>query len=342
MRRVGIYWQSLDEDSFAEWTTGGYTWDTDFESHSLALFSQITHNLSSSTRLTIQLRGEYYEVDVAADGIGPDAYFAPTVPFDYSLDNDDTLWGGNITLVHDLDERTQVHATFSRGYKAGGASTPNFTGDGDITYDEETLYTVEAGVRSSFFEDTVDASLTVFYIYRDDPQFRDSQGAGSFFDYITTNGDKAKHFGAEGEATWHFARNWSLNGTVGILDSERDRYTARGVDVDSRKLANAPDYTYSARVDYNPATGLFGSLELVGSDNYYESNSHAEKRSSFAVVNASIGYRYDNWTLSVWSKNLLDEEYEERIFFFDNGFGDQRYESPAAPRTFGVTANYSW
>lgn len=332
---VGVYGQSLDEESYAVWDSGAI-WDTDFESNSIALFGQGTHEFSSDTRLTVQLRVEYYEVDVDASGD-----FYGTL-FDYSLDEDDTLWGGNITLEHDLDLKTQAHFTLSRGYKAGGASTPNFTGDEDITYDEETLYTVEAGVRSSFFEDKVDASLTVFYIYRDDPQFRDSQGAGSFFDYITTNGDSAEHFGAEGEATWYFARNWSLNGTVGLLDAERDSYTARGVDVDSRKLANAPDYTYSARVDYNPATGLFGSLELVGSDDYYESNSHSEKRSSFAVVNASIGYRYDNWTFTVWSKNLLDEEYEERIFFFDNGFGDQRYESPAAPRTFGVTANYSW
>ena len=38
----------------------------------------------------------------------------------------------------------------------------------------------------------------------------------------------------------------------------------------------------------------------------------------------------------------LFEEYEERVFFFNNGFGDQRYEAPATPRTFGVTANYTW
>ncbi|MEC7229958.1 MAG: TonB-dependent receptor, partial [Verrucomicrobiota bacterium] len=73
-----------------------------------------------------------------------------------------------------------------------------------------------------------------------------------------------------------------------------------------------------------------------------ESNSHSEKRNSYAILNASVGYRYENWTFTVWSKNLSDEEYEERVFFFDNGFGDQRYEAPAAPRSFGVTANYTW
>ncbi len=62
-------------------------------------------------------------------------------------------------------------------------------------------------------------------------------------------------------------------------------------------------------------------------------------------MNASVGYRYENWTFTVWSKNLLGEEYEERIFFFNNTdftATNTRYESPAAPRTFGVTANYTW
>ena len=62
-------------------------------------------------------------------------------------------------------------------------------------------------------------------------------------------------------------------------------------------------------------------------------------------MNASFGYRYENWTFTVWSKNLLDEEYEERIFFFNNTdftTTNTRYEAPAAPRTFGVTANYTW
>ena len=332
---VGINSQSLDEKSYAVWDSGAI-WDTDFESDSIALFGQGTNEFSSDTRLTIQIRVEYYEVDVDASGD-----FYGTV-FDYSLDEEDNLWGGNITLEHDLDAKTQAHFTMSRGYKAGGASTPNFTGDVAITYDEETIYTVEAGIRSSFFEDKVDASLNVFYIYRDDPQFRDSQGAGSFFDYITTNGHIAEHFGAEGEATWYIAPNWNLNAAVGLLDAKRHSYTARGVDVDSRKLPNAPDFTFSARLDYNSDTGLFSNLELVGSNDYYESNSHSEKRNSFAILNASVGYRYENWTFTVWSKNLSDEEYEERVFFFDNGFGDQRYEAPAAPRTFGVTANYTW
>ena len=332
---LGAYVQALDEESYAVWDSGAI-WDTDYESKTFALFGQATHEFNDQTRLKLQLRLEHFEVDVAASGD-----FYGTL-FDYALDSTDTLWGGNLTLEHDLSDVTQVHVALVRGYKAGGASTPNFTDARDITYDSETLWTVESGLRTSFFDNAVETSVTLFYTYREDPQFRDSEGSGSFFDYITTNGDSAEHYGLEGQTTWHFATDWSLGATIGLLEAERSDYTTGGVSISSRDVANAPDYTYSARLDYSPAKGFFASAEVVGSDDYYESNSHTEKRNAFAVVNASIGYRYENWTFTLWSQNLLDEEYEERVFFFDNGAGEQRYEAPAAPRTFGLTANYSW
>ena len=61
------------------------------------------------------------------------------------------------------------------------------------------------------------------------------------------------------------------------------------------------------------------SIEVVGSDDILSSRTVIRKSAAaFAVVNASVGYRYENWTFTLWAKNLLDEEYEERVFFFDN------------------------
>ncbi|MGB0184780.1 MAG: hypothetical protein ACPF9Q_05060, partial [Opitutales bacterium] len=63
---------------------------------------------------------------------------------------------------------------------------------------------------------------------------------------------------------------------------------------------------------------------------------------AFTVVNAALGYRIDNWTLTFWGRNLFDTKYEKRVFFFDNGAGETRYENPADPRQFGATLNYTW
>ena len=73
-------------------------------------------------------------------------------------------------------------------------------------------------------------------------------------------------------------------------------------------MANAPSYTYTVRLNYRPHGGLFAGTELVGSDDYFESNSHGEKRDAYVVFNSSVGYRWEQWTLTLWVKNLFDEE----------------------------------
>jgi outer membrane receptor protein involved in Fe transport len=332
---LGFYAQTIEEDSFAVWDSGAI-WDTNFESESFALFGQATHELSESTRVIFQLRGEYYSVDVEASGD-----FYGTL-FGYSLGNSDWLWGSKLILEQDLDSDKMLFASLSRGYKAGGASTPNFTGATNITYETETLWTVEGGLRSEFFDDSVSASFTAFYTYREDPQFRDSTGSGSFFDYITVNGEDATHYGLETEVNWRFAKNWIISTNLGLIEADYSTFTAAGTTNQSRELANTPTYNYTMRLSYNPETGLFGNVELTGQDERYESNGHNEQRSAYDVVNASIGYRINNWTFTLWAKNLFDENYEKRIFFFPNGAGEQRYESPADPRHFGVTANLSF
>ncbi len=93
-------------------------------------------------------------------------------------------------------------------------------------------------------------------------------------------------------------------------------------------------------VRYRAPRGWFGNLELVGRDEYFESDGNDEKRDAYAVVNASLGYAWREWTFSVWGRNLADEEYAKRVFNFDNGFGAQRYESRADPRQVGVSAAY--
>ena len=41
-----------------------------------------------------------------------------------------------------------------------------------------------------------------------------------------------------------------FSATLGLLGAERSSYANNGVDVKSRDVANAPNFTYSARLDY--------------------------------------------------------------------------------------------
>jgi len=231
----------------------------------------------------------------------------------------------------------------ARGYKAGGANSGTFTTpEYPSVYDQETLWNVEAGLKGSWMDHRLNGQITGFYLMRDDAQLRDSVGAGGFFRYLTVNGDDATHLGAEAELQWQLSEDWRIDAGIGFLDAERDSYKDPEGFVPERKLSNAPSFNYNLRLNYNADSGIFGSIALAGRDAYLESNSHIQKRDAVAIVNASAGYQFESWRVSVWSKNLFDEKYASRAFYFDNGEGDRRYEALADPVQIGTTISYQF
>ena len=332
---IGAYMQLFSEDTDMNYTdeyASGIV-ESEYETDSYALFGQIGHDFSERFRMTLGLRYEYHSVDFKSEVI--EDYFGELLEGESGASND--LFGGKLTFEYDLDSSHTAFASVTRGYKAGGANSASFREAGQpLTYDDETLWNYEIGLRSEWFDGALTSQITVFYLDRDDAQLRDSDGAGGFFRYFTSNQGAAEHYGLEAEATWFVNPNWTISAGLGLLEAEAD--------ATNKDLANAPHYTYNIRADYVADNGFFANLELAGSASYYESNSidNTEKRSSFAVFNGAIGYRYESWTLTLWGRNLLDEEYEKRVFNFDNGYGEQRYENPADPQQFGVTLNYTW
>ncbi len=105
------------------------------------------------------------------------------------------------------------------------------------------------------------------------------------FTYATANAGDAEHYGAELEGTWFINKNCFVTAGLGLLETELDD---TGDD-----LSSAPSYTYNARIDYITDNGFFANLEVVASDEFYESNNpdnHEERiRSDFAVFNGAIG-----------------------------------------------------
>ena len=338
---VGTYFHYLKEDSTTAYTDDYGTANANYayETNSYSIFGQIAHEFSTQTRFIIGLRYEYHEVNQDSKTVEDTGFYNDTLT-DVDSDKSSSLWGGKLTLEHDLTAAQMIFTSVARGYKAAGANGGIFRLAGDpLTYDEETLYNFEIGLHSDWFDSALISQVTAFYLYRDDPQLRDSEGSGGFFRYFTDNGDSAQHYGLEAEATWYISKNWTASVGIGLLETEDD---------DNDDLANAPTYTFNAQISYQAENGFFANLAAQGSDEYYESNNKDQRdqrvRNSFVTFNGSIGYQYENWTFTIWGKNLFDEEYEKRVFYFDNydGQGDTRFENPADPQQFGMTVNYRW
>ena len=148
--------------------------------------------------------------------------------------------------------------------------------------------------------------------------------------------------GAEAAATYLLTKEWSLRGSLALMDSELDPFTlTNGNTGGGRRLANTPPYGYTLAARYGGKSGVFGQVELTGRGKQYDSNNQNEYRRAFGLVNANLGYTRGAWTFSVWVRNAFDRRYEKRVYFFGNEDPDYiptRYEDRADPRQLGASA----
>ncbi len=320
---------------------------TIYKSSNTALFGQIGHDFSARTRLIVGLRAER----LSLDGKGlKTRYRANTgrfdTPVEFAPSFRDTLFGGKISLEHGLRDGVIAFASVTRGYKGGGINVDaRISPPADpLTYGTETLWNYEAGLRGRWLDGTARGELTAFHLARTDTQVRDSAGFGGNYRFFTANGNDSHVTGLEASGAYDLTHEFTLHGTLALMRSDLAPFKlTNGNTGGGRDLANTPRYGYTLGARYKSAAGLFANADLVARAEQFDSNNQNEARRAFHVVNASLGYVWGPWTFTVWAKNLLDETYDKRVYFFGNADPDYletRYEDRADPRQLGVTAAY--
>ncbi len=340
---VGVYALNLDED-FMSVNEGTYNdpgfgfsdslfdeLQSNYESTSLAVFGQLDFTLSERTRLTTGVRIERRTAD-----------YRDTAGLDES--QSETMWGGELSLSHDLSEATTIYSTLSAGFKAGGFNLGIVPDDVRDFFDER-IWNLEGGIKHQGQRYLVNAA--VFYNRRDDQQVRTSfqvvPGDPASFIFVTGNAAEGKTFGAEIEGQFFASESVTLWLALGLLNAEFDDYNSPLADLSGRGQAHAPDYTASAGVNWDSGSGWFASLNASSIDEFYFGTSHDNKSEAYALADARVGFSGDAWTATLWARNLFDERYAVRGFFFGNeppNFEDQVYTRAGDPRLVGAT--FEW
>jgi outer membrane receptor protein involved in Fe transport len=344
----GAYAAALDEAAIYEnrdpWRTK--TLQTDYHSEQLALFGQAAYDLTAHTRLTLGMRTEKLKVD--GQGRASDSRPGKAV-VDLNSQFDDTLWGGKISLEHELPPNLMLWASATRGYKGGGINHDAriSPADGDpLDYQTEVLWNWEAGLRLSALQNRLNSSLSLFLMERRDTQIRDSAGFGGSYRFFTDNARDAQIHGLEVQHQLILAGHWQLQGNLALMESEIDPATlSNGNTMPGASLANTPEWAYSCGLQRQPPQGWVLSLGVHGKAAYLESVNHGEQRSAYHVLHAETGWRGNRWSLLFWVRNLLDERYEKRVFYFGNAepdYAPQRYVSLADPRQIGATLRWQF
>jgi iron complex outermembrane receptor protein len=301
-----------------------------FESTNVALFGQLALAAGDRGRWTFGLRLEDRDTDYGdSDGL--------------SLGPGESMVGGEIAYSHELSEAVMGYVALARGYKAGGFNL-GLVPAGRREFQQEVLWNLEAGIKSSWWEDRVRFDATLFHNRRRDQQVRTSfqlvPNDPASFVFFTDNAAQGETTGLEADLRWLPNETWSVYANLGVLRARFDEFVTPQVDLGGRDQAHAPRYSVALGARYQHPSGLFARLDLSSRDAFYFDVSHNEKSQAFQLAHLRLGYEQDRWTTELWIRNMLDERYAVRGFYFGNeppDFPNALYVRRGDPRSWGLT-----
>jgi len=330
---IGLYYLSQDED--LELNSPWTPLTNQYETQNTAVFGQLDTHLSSKLTLVSGLRVEYFEAEYSDSNA-------------LDINTNEVLFGGKLGLNYQLNDNQLIYSSLSRGYKSGGVNNSDSLPVSQRKFDTEYMWSLEAGLKSLWLNGDLATNISAFYSLRRDAQVKSSVfvGGGQFEDSIA-NAAKGKNYGIEADLDWSINNQWRLFAAIGLLHASFDEYDnpdLTSINVNGRRQAHAPAYQFNLGSEFYFAQNWTFRANIEGKDEFYFSNSHNEKSSSYALINSSIDYRKGDWKVSLWGRNLFDKDYSTRGFYFGNdpttNYADTTYVQYGDPRVVGI--NVSW
>ena len=289
------------------------------------VYVQVNFDITEDFELTVS--GRYDEDDYStrlfdsASGMTIRSLDASGNPVD-KLTANDSKFQPKVTLSYDWSENLLAYASYSEGYRFG------FFNTGNLTNPEETN-NYEFGFKSALFDGRATFNGAVFYIEYSNQQLTSAIGTPPF--RITDNIPKSDILGFELETTVRVTENIGLSGGVGYLDTEISEL--------DRELDAVPEVTANVALDY--VYLISNDLEIVGRFDWRHQGDFILSRGVFEIdavdfINLRLGVRKDNWSVTGFVKNALDEQYATEPIHF--GTFIARSFSP--PRSAGVEFGY--
>ena len=281
---------------------------------------------------------------------------------DHTQSIEENEMSGLLSLSHRFNDDLLVYGTYSRGYKAGGFNLDRFTQAGTApvnftsvlaapetypaSFAPETVDSFELGIKTEWANDTI---LANFYIFRSD---FDSYQLNTFngIAFFVTSIDGAMTQGAEAEILWlpESMPGLTVQGGVTYADATYDSFAPTGTpDVDrlsGQNFSLAPEWYASGAITYegNFQNGMTWLAHLDGrwlSEQNTGSDLDPEKvQDAYALFNGRLGLgnQDETWSLELWGRNLLDEDYIQ--VGFDGPFQSGSFNGfLGQPRTYGLT-----
>lgn len=255
-----------------------------------------------------------------------------------------------VTFAYQWTDALNTYIRWAQGYKAAGVNMRSFS---FRPYGEEKVQNLEFGLKSEFWDRRARLNLAVFdTVYKgyqidfQDPAratFSETIGAEKDVDVRGVEADftviplEGLTLGMNVTYYWDAYMPFQPNPLNGGIKENFD-------------LSQTPDWAYSATADYEFAPFSFGTLSLhldmSSTDGYSYAPKAFDRHDGYTLYNGRIsladiplGSNHGNLRVSLWGKNLTDEEYVVYAFNVATVSVPQAF---GQPRTYGVEVNYTY
>lgn len=327
----------------------------------LGFFHESNFNITDRLTATLGLRYDlmhtaiHYDasayMQMNANVMGKKATYVLDSSLDHEVSDDYSQLLPKFGLNLKIDELgSNVYATVSKGYRAGGYNIQMFSDvlqtelnanrnqamrgdyhiphteedyqriDKTIAYKPETSWNYEAGAHLNLFDHMLHFDLSAFYMKVTNQQL--SVMAGNYgFGRMMVNAGKSHSCGIEAALRGQLFDgkfDWAMN--YGYTRAKFDKYVdgegEDAVDYKGKYVPYVPQHTMAAMADYRLTDWLTLGANVNAQGKTYWDNANTYSQKLYAVLGAHIDLNFNAFNVSFWGRNLTDTNYN--TFAVDN------------------------
>ncbi|MEO2279136.1 TonB-dependent receptor [Pseudoalteromonas pernae] len=273
--------------------------------------------------------------------------------------------------AYKLSNSQLVYFTASQGFRRGG--TNSYRDDGDLivsqqaqTFEPDETTNYELGYKGTTLDNKLYVQANLYQIDWKNTQTYNSQSLLGFPLNGTNNGPDSRSKGIEFALRYNLTDNIRLKWESAKADAEfvetkslcifeGDENTPANqcrTWYEGGDLGGTPSWRHNASIDFTSemGEGVFdASLRARYVGEIYSDRVDADEQGqlsepyqyeSYTLLDASVGYAWDEWSVTLWVDNLTNDDAEVSYHYDGGPFGYNTIFTQ--PRTIGLNVSYSF
>ena len=269
------------------------------ESHTLGGFITYSKNFSDKTIASFNLRIDSFKKDIARKN-------SSSSDGNYTLSKSFEIFSPTISIEHKISDNFSTFATIGYTEKPGGFSA--FTNKAQSAFETEEITSYEIGFHLS--EKSWNFGIRGFL--NNIKNFQFEQPAIGSSNYYLENAEEASVYGLEIESLWNLSGGWTFAASYGLTDSEFEKVSTLPALV-GKQLTFVPDHSLSLVLGHELDNGLSYQVgsRTTGKTFFWDNTggNTNDVIDSYTLLEAQIGYTFNDWEFNLFGTNLTDEEY---------------------------------